>query len=80
LDFNPWMMHKFSTASTRSPALPVLRDPQAGAPDLLNVPSSTFALTSVAHLVRPALSPFRDENLCMIPAGERGALRQPDEK
>ena len=32
-------MHKFSTAATQSSALTVLRDPQAGAPDLLNVPT-----------------------------------------
>jgi len=31
------MMHKFSTALTKSSDLPVFRDPQAGAPGLLNV-------------------------------------------
>ncbi len=37
------IMPKFSTAATKSSALPVLRDPQAGTPRLLNVPDSTFA-------------------------------------
>jgi len=36
-------MHKFSTAAAKSSVLPALRDPQAGAPSLLNVPYSTFA-------------------------------------
>ncbi len=31
-------MHQFSTAAMKSSALTVLRDPQAGAPGLLNVP------------------------------------------
>jgi hypothetical protein len=61
-------MHKFSTVSAKPSALPVLRDPQAGAPGLLKVPYSTFAGASVARLVRPAFSPLRDENLCIIPA------------
>jgi len=30
-------MHKFSTAVTKSSVLTALRDPQAGAPGLLNV-------------------------------------------
>ena len=30
-------MHKFSTAASKTSALPVLQDPQAGTPDLLNV-------------------------------------------
>ncbi len=33
------IMHKFSTAATKSSALTVLRDPQAGTPGLLNVPT-----------------------------------------
>ena len=37
------IMHKFSTAATKSSALPMLRDPQAGTPQLLNVLKSTFA-------------------------------------
>ena len=32
---------------------------------LLSVPDSTLAGASVARLVRPALSAFRDENLCI---------------
>ncbi len=37
------IMHKFSTAPTKSSAPPALHDPQAGTPGLLNVPYSTFA-------------------------------------
>ena len=38
------IMHKFSTAATKSSGvLHRLCDPQAGAPGLLNVPYSTFA-------------------------------------
>jgi xanthine dehydrogenase iron-sulfur cluster and FAD-binding subunit A len=58
-------MHKFSTVSAKPSALPVLRSV-----GLLNVPYSTFAAASVAHLVRLAFSPLRDENLCIIPARE----------
>ena len=43
------IMHKFSTAATKSSTLTALRDPQAGAPGLLNVPYSTFAGASVAR-------------------------------
>ncbi len=53
-------MHKFSTAATKSSALPVLRSV-----GLLNVPYSTFAGASVARLVRSALSSLRDKNLCI---------------
>ena len=56
-------MHKFSTAATKSSALPVLRSV-----GLLNVPYSTFAGASVARLVRSALSSLRDKNLCIIRA------------
>ena len=63
------IMHKFSTAATKSSALPVLRDPQAGAPGLLNVPYNTFAGASIARLVRSVLSSLRDKNLCIIRAG-----------
>ena len=62
------MMHEFSTAATKSSALPALHDPQAGAPGLLNVPYSTFAGASVARLVRSAFSSLRDKNLCIIRA------------
>ncbi len=31
------IMHKFSTAAQKSSTLPALRDPQGGAPGLLNV-------------------------------------------
>jgi len=54
-------MHKFSTASTKALVLTVLRSV-----GLLSVPYSTLAGASVARLVRPALSPLRDENLCII--------------
>ena len=62
------MIHKFSIPASKTSALPVLRDPQAGAPGLLNVPFSTFAVAdpqtgALTRLVRPALSPLRDENL-----------------
>ena len=56
-------MHKFSTAATKSSALPALRSVV-----LLNVPYSTFAGASVTRLVRSALSSLRDENLCIIQA------------
>ncbi len=56
-------MHKFSTATTKSSALPMLRSV-----GLLNVPYSTFAGASVARLVRSALSSPRDKNLCIIRA------------
>ena len=46
-------MHKFSTAATKSSSLPVLRDPQAGAPGLLNVPYGAFAGASVARVSEP---------------------------
>ncbi len=67
------IMHKFSTAATKSSALPVLRDPQAGTPQLLNVLKSTFAgadpwRVPLARLVRSALSSLRDKNLCIIRA------------
>jgi hypothetical protein len=56
-------MHKFSTAATKSSALPALHSI-----GLLNVLKSTFAGASVVRLVRPALSALRDENLCIIRA------------
>ena len=68
-------MHKFSTAATESSALPVLRSVS-----LLSVPYSTLAGASDPHkrvpprLVRPALSPLRDENLCIIRASPMNTL------
>ena len=56
-------MHKFSTAAAKPSVLPALRSV-----DLLNVLYSTFAGASIARLVRPALSPLRDKNLCIIRA------------
>jgi len=56
-------MHKFSTAATKSSALPALHSV-----GLLNVLKSTFAGASVARLVRSALSSLRDKNLCIIRA------------
>ncbi len=56
-------MHKFSTAAPKSPVLPALHSV-----GLLNVLKSTFAGAFVARLVRPVLSPLRDENLCIIRA------------
>jgi len=50
------IMHTFSAAATKSSALPVLRDPQAGTPRLLNVPDSTFAGASGYPLAGHALS------------------------
>ncbi len=75
------IMHKFSTAATKSSALPVLRDPQAGTPRLLNVPDSTFAgawgtRLRVTRLVRPALSSLRDKNLCITRATRRDVKRK----
>jgi len=70
-------MHKFSTAATISSALPALHDPQAGTPRLLNVLKSTFAgvdphkRVPLVRLVRPALSPLRDKNLCIIRASRQ---------
>ncbi len=60
------IMHKFSTASTKSSALTALHSV-----GLLNVPYSTFAGASVARLVSPAFSPLHDENLCIIRAEKR---------
>jgi hypothetical protein len=57
------IMHKFSTASTKSSALTALHSV-----GLLNVPYSTFAGASVARLVRSSLSSLRDKNLCIIRA------------
>ncbi len=64
-------MHKFSTASPKSLVLTVLR-----LVGLLSVPYSTLAGTSVARLVRPALSALRDENLYIIQA--KGPLSEED--
>jgi len=58
-------MHKFSTASPKLLVLTVLRSV-----GLLSVPESTLAWTSVARLVRPALSVLRDENLYILRAGQ----------
>ena len=58
------IMHKFSTAATKSSALTALHSV-----GLLNVLKSTFAGTSVARLVRSALSSLRDKNLCINRAG-----------
>jgi len=63
------IMHKFSTAVAKSSVLPALRSV-----GLLNVLDSTFAGTSVARLVRPALSPLRDKNLCIIRAQEKAVF------
>ncbi len=57
------IMHKFSTAATKSSALPALHSV-----GLLDIPYSTFAGASVARLVRSALSSLRDKNLCIIRA------------
>ena len=59
------IMHKFSTAATKSSVLPVLRSV-----GLLNVPYSTFAGAYVARLGRPALASLRDKNLCITRASE----------
>ncbi len=60
-------MHKFSTAGTKSSALPVL--PSVG---LLNVPQRVrLRGPSVVRLVRSALSSLRDKNLCIIRARVR---------
>ncbi len=48
--------HTQSTAGADLAASTALRDPQAGAPGLLNVPYSTFAGPSVARLVSTAIS------------------------
>ncbi len=56
-------MYKFSTAAPKSLVLTALRSV-----GLLNVLKSTFAGASVARLVRPPLSPLRDENLYIIRA------------
>ena len=48
--------HTRSTASAQCSALTALRSV-----GLLNVPYSTFAGASVARLVRPVLSPLRDD-------------------
>ena len=63
------IMHKFSTAVAKSSVLPALRSV-----GLLNVLYSTFAGTSVARLVRPALSPLPDKNLCINRAQEKAAF------
>ena len=58
------MIHRFSTAATKSTGLAVLRSV-----GLLNVLQRVrLRWPPVARLVRPALSPLRDENLRMIPA------------
>ena len=57
------IMHKFSTAATKSSTLTALR-----LVGLLNVPYSTFAGASVARLVRSSLSSLRDKNLCIVRA------------
>ena len=59
-------MHKFSTAATKSSALPVLRSV-----GLLNVPYSTFAGASIARLARSSLSSLRYKNLCIVQAWDR---------
>jgi len=63
------IMHKFSTAATKSSGVrcapPVLRSV-----GLLNVPYSTFAGAYVARLGRPALASLRDKNLCITRASE----------
>ncbi len=66
-------MHKFSTVAPKPSALTALRDPQAGAPMLLDVPYSTPAVPdpqagAPARLVRTAFSAPRYENLCIIRA------------
>ena len=68
-------MHKFSTVSPKPSALTALRDPQAGAPGLLDVPYSMPAVPdpqagAPAPLVRTAFSAPRYENLCIIRAGQ----------
>ncbi len=56
--------HTRSTASVQCSALTALRDPQAGAPGLLNVPYSTFPgglCRAWRSALRPVLSPLRDD-------------------
>ena len=64
------IMHKFSTAATKSSALTAFRDPQAGTPGLLNVLQRVRlrwppVVRGATHSGR-ALSSLRDENLCII--------------
>ena len=66
------IMHKFSTASTKSSALTVLHSV-----GLLNVPHSTFPGASVARLVRSSLSSLRDKNLCIIRASRKNSREYP---
>ncbi len=77
------MMHKFSTAPTKSsgvlhrpcdPQAAGAPDSQAGATGLLNVPYSTFVGASVARRATPsgrrAFVSLRYKNLCIIRASD----------
>ena len=61
------IMHKFSTAPTKSSVV-LCAPPALHSVGLLNVPYSTFAGASVARLARSSLSSLRDKNLCIIRA------------
>jgi hypothetical protein len=67
------MMHEFSIAVPPAFVLTELRDPQAGATGLFKVLDSPLEETEGGRglrpqIIRPALSPLRHENLCIIPA------------
>ena len=84
-------MHKFSAAADeiiRRAAPPVLRDPQAGAPGLLNGPEPNerhdlypcgfgFAILTVRASHRLAPTPLRYKNLCIIRAKKKEEVPYP---